>query len=106
MTRGRVLVVDDKENMVRLFAKILGDDYELCTAAEGGRALALIAAQEFDVVVTDLKMPGADGFAVLRAAKSRSPDTEVIMMTAYASVQDAVLAMKQGAYDDLPPPSS
>ncbi len=104
MTRGRVLVVDDKENMVRLFAKILGDDYELCTAAEGGRALALIAAQEFDVVVTDLKMPGADGFAVLRAAKSRSPDTEVIMMTAYASVQDAVLAMKQGAYDYLQKP--
>lgn len=104
MTRGRVLVVDDKENMVRLFAKILGDDYELCTAAEGGRALALIAAQEFDVVVTDLKMPGADGFAVLKAAKSRTPDTEVIMMTAYASVQDAVLAMKQGAYDYLQKP--
>ena len=104
MSRARVLVVDDKENMLKLFAKILGDDYELTTAAEGGRALALVTAQEFDVVVTDLKMPGADGFAVLRAIKERWPDTEVVMMTAYATVQDAVEAMKGGAYDYLPKP--
>jgi DNA-binding NtrC family response regulator len=104
MSRGRILVVDDKENMVKLFAKILGAEYELTTAAEGGRALALVAAQEFDVVVTDLKMPGADGFEVLKAIKARSPDTEVVMMTAYATVQDAVEAMKQGAYDYLQKP--
>ncbi|MBI4511379.1 MAG: sigma-54-dependent Fis family transcriptional regulator [Deltaproteobacteria bacterium] len=104
MTRARILVVDDKENMLKLFAKILGDDFELVTAAEGGRALSLLAAQEFDVVVTDLKMPGADGFEVLKAAKQRQPDTEVVMMTAYATVNDAVEAMKQGAYDYLQKP--
>jgi DNA-binding NtrC family response regulator len=63
-----------------------------------------MAGRDFDVIVTDLRMPGADGFEVLRAAKARAPETEVIMMTAYATVQDAVLAMKQGAYDYLPKP--
>src|SRR5574338_86572 len=104
MERARILVADDKDNILKLFARILGEGYELTTAADGGRAISLVAAQEFDVVVTDLKMPGADGFEVLRATKARSPDTEVVMMTAYATVQDAVRAMKQGAYDYLPKP--
>jgi len=104
MARARVLVVDDKENILKLFALILGDAYELTTAADGGRALSLLAAQPFDVVVTDLRMPGADGFEVLRAVKARAPDTEVVMMTAHATVTDAVEAMKLGAYDYLQKP--
>jgi len=99
MERARILVVDDKENILKLLARILGDTYEVTSAADGGRAISLIGGQEFDVIVTDLRMPGADGFEVLRAAKARSPQTEVVMMTAYASVQDAVTAMKEGAYD-------
>jgi DNA-binding NtrC family response regulator len=102
--RARILVVDDKENMLKLFARLLGEEYELTTAADGGRALSLVATQEFDVVVTDIKMPAADGFEVLAAVKSRSPDTEVVMMTGHASVQDAVDAMKRGAYDYLQKP--
>jgi two-component system response regulator HydG len=104
MDRAHILVVDDKENMVKLFARILGEAYELSTAADGNRAISLITSQEFDVIVTDLRMPGADGFEVLRVAKARAPHTEVIMMTAYATVQDAVEAMKQGAYDYLQKP--
>ncbi len=104
MERARVLVVDDKENILKLFARILGEEYELTTAGDGGRAISLVASQEFDVVVTDLKMPGADGFEVLRAVKARAPDTEVVMMTAYATVSDAVETMKQGAYDYLQKP--
>jgi two-component system response regulator HydG len=104
MERARVLVVDDKENILKLFARILGDAYAVTTAADGGRAISLIGGQEFDVIVTDLRMPGAGGFEVLRAAKARAPATEVIMMTAYASVHDAVTAMKQGAYDYLQKP--
>src|SRR5512143_391178 len=104
MERARILVVDDKENILKLFARILGDAYEVTTAADGGRAISLIGAQEFDAIVTDLRMPGADGFEVLRAAKANTPETEVVMMTAYASVQDAVTAMKQGAYDYLQKP--
>ena len=102
--RGRVLVVDDKENILKLFARLLGDTYEVTCAEDGARALALVEAQEFDVVVSDVRMPGADGFEVLRAVKSRHPDTEVVMMTGYATVPDAVEAMRAGAFDYLQKP--
>jgi DNA-binding NtrC family response regulator len=104
MERAKVLVVDDKENILKLLARILGDEYEVTTASDGGRAISLVAAQPFDVVLTDLRMPGADGFEVLRAVKARAPETEVVMMTAYATVSDAVEAMKQGAYDYIQKP--
>jgi DNA-binding NtrC family response regulator len=104
VTRPRVLVVDDRENMLKLFAKILADGYELTTCGDGARALALVATADFDVVVTDIRMPGAGGFEVLRAVKARAPATEVVMMTGYATVADAVQAMKEGAYDYLEKP--
>jgi DNA-binding NtrC family response regulator len=104
MDRARVLVVDDKENLRRLLARILGETCEVAEAADGNRAIALLASQPFDAVITDLRMPGADGFEVLRAAKTRAPETEVIMMTAYATVPDAVQAMKEGAFDYLAKP--
>ena len=100
----RVLVVDDKENMLKLFAKILEDGYELATAGDGARALALLAAETFDVIVTDVRMPGATGLEVLQAVKARAPSTEVILMTGYGTVADAVQAMKLGAYDYLEKP--
>jgi DNA-binding NtrC family response regulator len=100
----RVLVVDDKENILKLFEKILAEGYVLTTARDGARGLSLIATEEFDVVVTDIRMPGAGGFEVLAAAKARSPSTEVVMMTGYATVGDAVRAMKLGAYDYLEKP--
>jgi DNA-binding NtrC family response regulator len=104
MAKPRVLVVDDKENMLKLLAKVLGDNYEVALAAHGAEALALIAAQDFDVVLTDIRMPEADGFQVLKAVKESAPLTEVVLMTAYATVQDAVEAIKQGAYDYLQKP--
>ncbi|MFP2903361.1 sigma-54-dependent transcriptional regulator, partial [Corallococcus sp. 4LFB] len=99
-----VLVVDDKENMLKLFARILGDAYAVTTAPDGVQALALLSARAFDVVVTDIQMPGADGFTVLREVKRRAPDTEVLLVTAYASVPKAVEAIKEGAYDYLSKP--
>ncbi|HTP25019.1 MAG TPA: sigma-54 dependent transcriptional regulator [Anaeromyxobacteraceae bacterium] len=104
MARARLLIVDDKENMLKLLERTLGHEYDLTTAADGARALSLVALSEFDVVVTDIRMPGANGFEVLKAVKSRSPSAEVILMTGYAAVQDAVAAMKQGAYDYLEKP--
>jgi DNA-binding NtrC family response regulator len=103
-SKPSVLVVDDKENMLKLFSRILGDAYAVTTAADGERALALVAAREFDVVVTDIQMPGADGFAVLREVKRRAPATEVVLVTAYASIPKAVEAMREGAYDYLAKP--
>jgi two-component system response regulator HydG len=102
--RPSVLVVDDKENMLKLFSRILGDAYAVTTAADGERALSLVASREFDVVVTDIQMPGADGFAVLREVKRRWPGTEVLLVTAYASIPKAVEAMREGAYDYLAKP--
>ena len=103
--KARVLVCDDKENFTKLFRRILPDDrYEVTTAEDGNRALALVAAGDFDVVVSDIRMPGADGLAVLREAKGRDPDVEVILMTAYATVPAAVDAIRHGAYDYLAKP--
>ncbi|XXF79065.1 sigma-54 dependent transcriptional regulator [Myxococcaceae bacterium GXIMD 01537] len=102
--RPNLLVVDDKENMLKLFSRMLGDAYALTLASDGERALALLGSREFDVVVTDIQMPGADGFTVLRETKRRWPATEVVLMTAYASIPKAVEAIKEGAYDYLPKP--
>jgi len=100
----RVLVADDKENMLKLFARILADGYAVETAPDGARALALVATRPYDVVVTDIRMPGADGFELLGAVKARAPATEVVMMTGHATVADAVRAMKLGAFDYLEKP--
>jgi DNA-binding NtrC family response regulator len=102
--KARVLVVDDKDTNLKLLGKILGADFDVVTAEDGTRALALLAASTFDVVVSDIRMPGADGLTVLRESKRLHPDTEVVLMTAYGSVQDAVAAMRQGAYDYLQKP--
>ncbi len=103
--KARVLVCDDKENFTKLFRRILPEDkFDVTTAEDGGRSLALVAAGDFDVIVSDIRMPGADGLAVLREAKSRDPDVEVILMTAYATVPAAVDALRQGAYDYLAKP--
>ncbi|HEY0988741.1 MAG TPA: sigma-54 dependent transcriptional regulator [Kofleriaceae bacterium] len=104
MTRPRVLVVDDKDTMVKLLARVLSPEFDVTTAADGTRALGLIGSQPFDVVISDIRMPGADGMAVLTETRRVQPDTEVILMTAFATVQAAVDAMKLGAYDYLQKP--
>jgi two-component system response regulator AtoC len=102
----RVLVADDKENMRKLVLRILAEagGYAVDEAEDGARALALVATRPYDVVVTDIRMPGADGFELLGAVKARDPSVEVVMMTGYATVQDAVRAMKRGAFDYLEKP--
>jgi DNA-binding NtrC family response regulator len=104
MERASILIADDKENMLRLLQRILGEAYEVRAVADGAQALELLAAQRFDVVLTDVRMPGADGLAVLRATRQRAPDTAVILMTAYASIPSAVEAVREGAYDYLQKP--
>ena len=104
MAKPRLLVVDDKDNMLKLLAKILGEKYDVALAGHGAEALSLISGHDFDVVLTDIRMPEADGFQVLKAVKETAPLTEVVLMTAYATVQDAVEAIKQGAYDYLQKP--
>lgn len=103
--KARILVCDDKENFTKLFRRILPEDrFDVTTAEDGARGLALVAAGDFDVIVSDIRMPGADGLAVLREAKSRDADVEVVLMTAFATVPAAVDALRMGAYDYLAKP--
>jgi len=102
--KPRVLVVDDKRNMVRLMKKVLRKDAAVSGATAGRDAIAALEAEEFDVVLCDLKMPDVDGIEVLRACTQLRPNTEFILMTAYASVDTAVEALRLGAYDYLTKP--
>ncbi len=104
MSRQRLLIVEDKDSMLRLLERIFSETYEVATAADGLRALLVLGEQPFDVVLTDIKMPGADGFEVLRTVKRRWPDTEVVMITAHGSVPAAVEAIREGAYDYVQKP--
>jgi DNA-binding NtrC family response regulator len=104
MERPRVLVVEDRPSVLTLMATILESWYEVVTASSGAAALSLIDSTPFDVVLTDIRMPGISGFDVLRAVQGRKLATGVVMMTAYANVPDAVAAMKLGAYDYVAKP--
>jgi len=103
---GRVLVVDDEASMrdfLGICLRRAGHEVEL--AASGAVALAALGARAADVVVTDLRMPGEiDGLGLLTAVRTRYPDTEVILVTAFATADTALAAMKQGAYDYLTKP--
>jgi len=103
-TKAQVLVVDDKESVLELMASILGETYEVTTSADPAAAMTLAAERRFDVVLTDVRMPGATGFDVLAAVKRAGSPAAVVMMTGYASVPDAVEAMRQGAFDYVSKP--
>ncbi len=97
-----ILVADDEPGVRESLAEVLRDaGYRVETAADGDAALAALEQQDFAVVVTDLRMPGADGLAVLRRAREISPQTVVLVMTAHASVESAVAALRAGAADYL-----
>jgi DNA-binding NtrC family response regulator len=100
-----ILVVDDEVNIRNALAKMLEKQgHSVMTAGNGDEALARMTAGSYGLVLLDLRMPGLDGMGLLRRIKEISPDTEVIVMTAYGSVETAVEAMKAGAYDYLSKP--
>jgi DNA-binding NtrC family response regulator len=102
---GRVLVVDDERNNREALATILGKaGHEVVAAASGEEALAALQDVGFDLVVTDLRMIGTGGIEVLKTAKQHPSEPEVILLTAYGTVESAVEAMKLGAYDYLTKP--
>ena len=104
MKRARVLVVDDKPSFLSLFRRILPSDVEVVCAPDGKRALELVAEERFDVVVSDVRMPHANGLTLLRQIRETGEETEVILMTAYGTIAEAVDAMKEGAAEYLTKP--
>jgi DNA-binding NtrC family response regulator len=104
MDRPRVLVIEDRPSVLKMLATLLASAYEVTTASEATAGIALIGSVPFQVVLTDVRMPGVSGFEVLRAARSCARSSAVVMMTAYANVTDAVAAIKLGAFDYVPKP--
>lgn len=98
--RGSILVVDDEAASRESLKDVLGDEgYDVTAAADGRQAVELLGTGEFDIVITDLRMPGLDGVGLLREVRRLCPQTLVILMTAHASVETAVEALRQGAHD-------
>ncbi|MCX6842582.1 MAG: sigma 54-interacting transcriptional regulator [candidate division WOR-3 bacterium] len=101
----RVLVVEDEELKRRTIVDALTDaGYEVRGTGDGTEGFQLVRDEFWDVALLDLKLPGMDGMTILSKAREIRPETTIIMMTAFASVQTAVEAMKAGAYDYLTKP--
>ncbi|MDO9308381.1 MAG: sigma-54 dependent transcriptional regulator [Deltaproteobacteria bacterium] len=105
MGKIAILVVDD-EAVIRdgLQRTLAGDRFEVETCKSGHAAIELLQDKEYDLIITDLKMPGMNGIEVLKAVKGLQPDIPVIMITGYATVDTAVEAMKNGATDYITKP--
>ncbi|HTP41177.1 MAG TPA: sigma-54 dependent transcriptional regulator, partial [Nitrospiria bacterium] len=102
---GKILIAEDKESMAKMLMQALeAVEHEPVWAKDGREAIQQLRDNRFDLVVTDLKLPYKDGLAVLEAAKEFSPRTPVILMTAYGTIETAVKAVKEGAYDFLTKP--
>lgn len=103
--KPRILVIDDEEIAIRNLEHILKkEDYTVVTALSGLEALKKLEASDFDVVMTDLRMEKINGIDILEKAKSKYPDTQVIMITAYASIDSAIESMKKGAFHYIAKP--
>lgn len=100
-----ILVVDDEESVRdSLYNWFIEDGYRVACAENAHKALTLLEAEKFDIVLADIKMPGMDGLEMLRRIKAHRKDTIVIVMTAFATVDTAVKALKDGAYDYVTKP--
>jgi DNA-binding NtrC family response regulator len=100
-----ILIVDDdpahRDSLMRIFLRA---NYEIESAANGHAAIEWLKNKEFSIVLTDLIMPNIDGIAIIQASKKIQPDTPILLMTAYSSLENAVAAMREGAYNFLAKP--
>jgi DNA-binding NtrC family response regulator len=105
--KGRVLVVDDEPDMVANCERILSAaGLKTISTTDPHAALEALEAERPDLLLSDLKMPGLDGMQLLQRAKSVDPNMPVIIFTAFATIESAVAAVKEGAFDYLPKPFS
>jgi len=103
--QARILVVDDEPNVRLLLAREIGDrGHEVVAVSDGAQAMEEMGRGNFDVVLTDIRMPGMDGMALTEWIKRTRPDTDVIVMTGYGSLETANRAVRLGAFDYLQKP--
>ena len=101
-TKGNILIAEDEAAVRESLAEVLRDEgYQVTAVADGDAAIGSLSAQDFDLVLSDLRMPGADGLAVLRHTREVAPQALVLLMTAHATVETAVEALHRGAQDYL-----
>ncbi|RJQ13797.1 MAG: sigma-54-dependent Fis family transcriptional regulator [Nitrospiraceae bacterium] len=104
-TKGKILVVDDEKSMREILDIFLkSEGYSVATADNGQTAIEAVKKDIFDLVITDMKMPKAGGMEVLKNVKEMSPETVVVIITAFGTTESAVEAMKHGAYDYITKP--
>ncbi len=100
--QARILVVDDEAEVRLLLAREISDrGHEVVASVDGAQAMEEMGRGKFDVVLTDIRMPGMDGMALTKWIKRTRPDTNVIVMTGYASIDSAAIAVRLGAFDHL-----
>ena len=100
-----ILLVDDEPLMrLSMVDALEAVGYDVHAAASGTEGIEAVRHRTFDLVITDLRLPGADGLSVLKATKDKAPETEVVVITAHGSVETAVGAMKLGAFDYITKP--
>jgi DNA-binding NtrC family response regulator len=103
----RVLAVDDEQVVCESIRRVLGEEgYNISTSTSSREGLELLRKEHFDLLLLDIKMPEMDGIELLRAARDVSPETEVLIITGYATIETAVEAIKLGAFDYLEKPVS
>jgi two-component system response regulator AtoC len=101
----KILVVDDEDYMREIVRRALEDaGYQVEEAADGNAAISMLRQYPYDVIVTDLRLPGAPGEKILQEALAIFPETIIIIMTGFGNIQTAVDAIRQGAYDYIPKP--
>src|SRR3972149_7175980 len=104
-TPVRILVVDDEQHVRNSLATWFREEgYDVSVAASGKEALATVTREGTNILLVDIKMPGLDGLELQHKVRELAPDATIIIMTAYASVETAVQALKEGAYDYIVKP--
>lgn len=102
---ARILLVDDEESILTVLGTLLrAEEYDVVSTKDGEKARGLITSEDFDLMLSDIRMSPVSGMELLKLARDERPDMSVIMLTAYGSVDTAIEAMKLGAFDYIPKP--
>ena len=103
LLKPKILVVDDEKVIRNGCREVLTQDgYDVILAEDGELGLKMIEKAHFDVILLDLMMPGLSGFDVLSHVKTLHPDTSIVVITGYATIENSIEAMKKGAFDFIP----